>query len=359
MTVRLLPCGPKAWLVEVSPDRVIGFAAAVQTRDDPSVVEVVPAAQTVLVRFTDEAGRDGAVEWLPDVRPERADHVATPEPVVLTVSYDGDDLAAVAAACAMTTDEVVERHTAATYRCAFCGFAPGFGYLTGLDPALHLPRRSTPRTRVPAGSVAIAAGYSAVYPSESPGGWHLLGRTDATLWDVDRDPPAAIVPGHAGAVHTGMTALDVVAAGWATSIQDAGRRGFADIGVPTSGALDAELRAVLNRLVGNPDDAAVLETLGGLRVEPSSAAVVATSAELAATAVPAGEVVEVEPAAGALWGYLAVRGGIDVDAVLGSRSQDSRSGLGPPAGHDRHHASRRVRPGDAARHRSRTAAAAP
>jgi KipI family sensor histidine kinase inhibitor len=92
-------------------------------------------------------------------------------------------------------DDVIERHQAPTYACAFCGFAPGFAYLTGLDAALHLPRRPTPRTRVPAGSVAIAAEYSAVYPSVSPGGWHLIGRTDATLWDVERPLPAAIVPG--------------------------------------------------------------------------------------------------------------------------------------------------------------------
>jgi biotin-dependent carboxylase-like uncharacterized protein len=127
-----------------------------------------------------------------------------------------------------------------------------------------------------------------------------------------------------------MTTLRVTVAGWATTIQDAGRPGFADIGVPTSGALDGELRAVLNRLVGNAEDAAVLETLGGLRVQPTSAVVVATSAEMAATAVRAGETVDVEPASGTLWGYLAVRGGIAVEPVLGSRSQDSRSWLGPP-----------------------------
>jgi len=91
--------------------------------------------------------------------------------------------------------EVVDLHTSATYRCAFCGFAPGFGYLTGLDPSLHLARRATPRSRVPSGSVAIAAGYSAVYPTASPGGWHLLGRTHVELWRSDRDVPALITPG--------------------------------------------------------------------------------------------------------------------------------------------------------------------
>ena len=127
-----------------------------------------------------------------------------------------------------------------------------------------------------------------------------------------------------------MSWLDVVGAGWATTIQDSGRPGLADIGVCTSGALDGALRGVLNRLVGNPEGAAVLETLGGLRVRPTTPVVVATSAEMAGVAVPAGEMVEVEPAPDTLWGYLAVRGGIAVEPVLGSRSQDSRSGLGPP-----------------------------
>ena len=128
---------------------------------------------------------------------------------------------------------------------------------------------------------------------------------------------------------TGGADLVVVEAGLATSIQDAGRPGYADLGVSRSGALDQPLRAVLNRLVGNLDDAAVLETLGGLRLRASSAVVVATSAERIAHAVPAGGTIAVEPAAGDLWGYVAVRGGIAVELVLGSRSQDSRSGLGP------------------------------
>jgi biotin-dependent carboxylase-like uncharacterized protein len=128
-----------------------------------------------------------------------------------------------------------------------------------------------------------------------------------------------------------MTELLVVAPGWATSIQDAGRPGFADVGVSPSGALDGPGRELLNRLVGNRPDAAVLETLGGLRVRTTRPAVVATSADLAAVAIAAGEEIAVGPAAGCLWGYLAVRGGIDVAPVLASRSQDSRSALGPPA----------------------------
>ena len=117
------------------------------------------------------------------------------EVVEIAVRYDGEDLASVAAACGLSSAEVVDRHRATDYTCAFCGFAPGFAYLRGLDPALVLPRRATPRTRVPAGAVAIADTYTAVYPSVSPGGWHLIGSTDAPLWDATRRPPSLIRPG--------------------------------------------------------------------------------------------------------------------------------------------------------------------
>jgi KipI family sensor histidine kinase inhibitor len=91
--------------------------------------------------------------------------------------------------------EVVARHTAGEYRSGFCGFAPGFAYLTGLPPELHVPRRETPRTRVPAGAVGLAGPFAGAYPRASPGGWQLVGRTDAVLFDVDRDPPALLAPG--------------------------------------------------------------------------------------------------------------------------------------------------------------------
>ncbi len=101
----------------------------------------------------------------------------------------------VAEATGLAVDEVIDRHVIGEYSVAFCGFSPGFAYMTGLDPVLHLDRRDTPRTRVPAGSVAIAADYTSVYPSPSPGGWHLLGRTDAALWDTERPEPALLAPG--------------------------------------------------------------------------------------------------------------------------------------------------------------------
>jgi KipI family sensor histidine kinase inhibitor len=117
------------------------------------------------------------------------------ELVRVPVRYDGDDLAPVAAAIGATIDEVIAMHTAAEYSCAFCGFMPGFSYLVGLDPRLHLARRSTPRTRVPAGAVAIASEFTAVYPGVSPGGWHLLGATTMVMWDESLEPAATLPPG--------------------------------------------------------------------------------------------------------------------------------------------------------------------
>ena len=193
MTVRLLPCGRRALLVEL--DDVLGFQEALSRLEPAGVEELVPAARTLLVRFdpaVTDAGRLGAL--LREVSPVDTAVSASAE-VVIPVRYDGEDLADVAAEAGLSVSEVISRHSEGSYVSAFCGFAPGFAYLSGLDPVLHVSRRSTPRTRIPAGSVAIAGEYSAVYPRASPGGWRLLGRTDVPVWDVDRDPPNLLPPG--------------------------------------------------------------------------------------------------------------------------------------------------------------------
>jgi len=134
-------------------------------------------------------------ERLASVRAVDPARTTSSAPIEVQVRYDGEDLESVATAVGLDVDEVVSLHSAAEYVVAFCGFAPGFGYLRGLDPRLQLPRRATPRTRVPAGSVAIAAEFTAVYPRPSPGGWHLLGSTDRVMFDPDRSPPALFEPG--------------------------------------------------------------------------------------------------------------------------------------------------------------------
>lgn len=163
------------------------------------VVEIVPGPSTVLVVAP---GVDAARLR---VRLEALLALASPAPggvpaaageaVVVPVVYDGADLADVAAEAGVPVEEVVARHTGRELVVGWLGFAPGFAYLTGLDPVLHVPRLATPRTSVPAGSVAIAGPYSAVYPSASPGGWRLLGRTSLRVWDVCADPPSLFRPG--------------------------------------------------------------------------------------------------------------------------------------------------------------------
>jgi KipI family sensor histidine kinase inhibitor len=190
--MRRLAYGAAAWLLDEVDDPA-ALARAIDAADVDGIDEIVPAESTVLVRC-DAATASVIGSRLDAIVPLQVDPGAA-DPLIIDVVYDGVDLTDVARELHLEVDEVIERHLAAEYTVAFCGFSPGFGYLRGLDPALHIDRRATPRTRVPGGSVAIAAGYSAVYPSASPGGWHLLGTTPARLWDDHADPPALMVPG--------------------------------------------------------------------------------------------------------------------------------------------------------------------
>ena len=114
---------------------------------------------------------------------------------MIEVDYSGPDLEEVSSLTGLSAEEVVAAHTGQLWTVAFCGFAPGFGYLHGEDERLRVPRRSTPRTKVPTGAVGLADDWSGIYPRSGPGGWQLIGRTDAPLWDLDRDPPALLQPG--------------------------------------------------------------------------------------------------------------------------------------------------------------------
>jgi KipI family sensor histidine kinase inhibitor len=158
----------------------------------PDLEDVVPGARTVLVRWRPGPAPD--LSWAASWRPS-ANAGAAFRQVTIPVSYDGPDLAEVASLTGLSTDEVIAEHLAPVYTVAFTGFAPGFGYLTGLPDTLQVPRRGEPRTRVPAGSVGLAGEYTGVYPRSSPGGWQLIGRTEQPLWNADADPPALLAPG--------------------------------------------------------------------------------------------------------------------------------------------------------------------
>ncbi|GAA2004299.1 5-oxoprolinase/urea amidolyase family protein [Brevibacterium samyangense] len=433
---RILPAGEHALLLEY-PDlhgqlaHFAGLSAALADGRLPGVRELVPAARTVLVRFDPvflaaadlgACGRSGE-PWAPGStspadgtpgNPARAlaaalaavpaaDHEATDRaPLTLDVVYDGEDLAAAAEALGLSPEELVRRHTSATWTGAFGGFAPGFVYCASEDWSLDVPRRSSPRTRVPAGSVAIAGEFSAVYPRESPGGWQLLGHTATPMWDLDRTPPALLQPGQeiryravrdrveaislpvedpsAGASDGPSNGFDeddrngcrsadrqqirsssskplhsseypsllVVRSGPQLTVQDLGRPGLLGMGVGASGAADREAARVANRLVGNPETAGVLELAAGgaefeVQVRGVAAWTGASGTRVLRTAdgeerpfpysapfaVDPGDRLRIAGFSAGQRGYLAVRGGIGVSPVLGSRSTDTLSGLGP------------------------------
>jgi KipI family sensor histidine kinase inhibitor len=194
--------GDQALLLEFdSTAEVLAWTDALREADLLGVLDVVPASRTVLLKFAASRYRDPTRQRLATLRIDSTAVARAIDPldrqpdVVIDVTYDGEDLDEVARLAGMSVDEVVAAHTAAPVRVGFGGFAPGFAYLIGGDERLHLPRRAEPRTRVPAGAVALAGEFSGVYPRESPGGWQLIGRTDAVLWDLDRDPPALLAPG--------------------------------------------------------------------------------------------------------------------------------------------------------------------
>jgi KipI family sensor histidine kinase inhibitor len=194
--MRVLPSGSTALLVELDGlDEVLGLYAALVAEPVEGVVDVVPAARTVLL-VTDPArtSLDAVERAVRQARP-RTDRGGREDLVELPVVYDGADLADVAGLLEVEPAEVVRRHTGAEWTVAFCGFAPGFGYLTQDGGGWDVPRRPTPRTKVPPGSVALAGEFSGVYPRESPGGWQLIGRTDVAVFDLGRDPAALLLPG--------------------------------------------------------------------------------------------------------------------------------------------------------------------
>jgi KipI family sensor histidine kinase inhibitor len=195
--VRLRPAGERGLLVEVEElELVHRLHAALRALDPPGVVELVPAYRTLLVVADPDRAEalDELAARLPALELPPAEAVAG-DPVEIPVSYDGEDLPEVAGLTGLDAEEVVRRHTAPEYTVAFLGFSPGFPYLVGLDPSLEVPRRDTPRTSIPAGSVGLAGGQTGIYPTASPGGWRLIGRTEVTLFDPGRAPPALLAPG--------------------------------------------------------------------------------------------------------------------------------------------------------------------
>lgn len=376
--MRFLPVNFNALLVELDNlEQTLALLASLKNDPVNGIEELVPAARTILVQWRPSACSLAELVRQISQRDVSARALSGGTLIEIPVHYSGDDLIEVAELLNITPEELIRRHTGSEYTVAFTGFAPGFAYLSGGHPSFNVPRRSTPRTRIPAGAVGLAGTFSGVYPQASPGGWQIIGVTPTAMWDLAREVPALLQPGFrvkfidmatlSEAASKALTkseeqkhlepessppldgaALEIQSTGLQTLFQDLGRHGQAGQGVSASGAMDqASLRAA-NRLVGNPSDSACLETVGGgLRLRSRGDTVVAvTGADAPLTVTSAtghhwqaaryqplalteGDTLSIgQPQAG-LRTYLSVRGGFAVAPVLGSCSTDTLAQVGP------------------------------
>jgi KipI family sensor histidine kinase inhibitor len=373
MSMRFLPVNLNGLLVELDDlPQTLALLASLRAEPIAGIEELVPAARTLLVSFRPAAiGADELVRRIGQ-RSLGARAARIDRRIAIPVRYDGEDIAEVAALLGLTPEEVVRRHAGSDYTVAFTGFAPGFAYLSGGDASLNVPRRKVPRTRIPAGAVGLAGSFSGVYPQASPGGWQIIGITDAPMWDLARETPALLQPGDtvrfvdvtaqpravpqpAAAAPSrpapaSGNAIEIRAAGLQALLQDRGRHGQAKQGVSASGAMDQRALQAANRLVGNDSATACLElAYGGFQLACRGDAVVAvtgadgpltlTRADGSRRALPRYQPIALadgdllalgEPCAG-IRSYLAVRGGFDVAPVLGSLSSDTLARIGPDA----------------------------
>lgn len=369
--MRFLPVSLTTMLVELADlDQTLALFASLSVSPVAGIEEIVPAARTLMIRFDPGIVNPQDLAAALDCR----DVTASPEPsgrlVEIPVCYDGADLDDVAALTGLSVADVVRRHTGSEFTVAFCGFAPGFGYLAGGDPALRVPRRQSPRTRIPAGSVALAGEFSGVYPQNSPGGWQIIGTTPLKMWDIDREPGALLQPGtrvrffaieKAEAVQglpagktPGTDDLDAsarphfkVLTPLPATFQDLGRVGHTGQGVSASGALDRAALRSANRIVGNSANTPCLEVvLGGFSfvsvarsvigvagaaclVTVNSNGCIITKSTYEPISVEPGDVVTFNHFSSGIRCYLSVRGGFEVARILGSAATDTLAIVGP------------------------------
>lgn len=369
MSRTLRTAGDRALLIDCADlSEVLALSVAIRAATLDGVIEVVPAAQTVLLNLDRQADLDAIREAVAGIEPAAAVAADVTEHEI-PVRYDGEDLQEVAELLGITAEEVIDRHTSTDYMVAFGGFAPGFAYLVTENTTLEVPRRSSPRTRIPAGSVGLAGIFSGIYPRESPGGWQLIGTSGVALWDSDREPAALLQPGDRVrfvqrddldvaptesapvAEHPtaeGPTLLSIRRPGLQGLIQDLGRPDSAGIGAPPSGVLDRPAMRMANWLVGNPLDAAVLEFAhGGVEIEAVGEATIAiagatapvevirpslkrvTVTEQRAIALSPGDVVRIGTLSSGARSVVALRHGVAAHPVAGSVATDTLSGIGP------------------------------
>ena len=370
--MRFLPLNHRNFIVELnSLDETLALHRALQAAPPPGIEEMIPAARTLMISFAAEITTAQSLAW-------QMSRLSLTRPVAhngriveIPVAYNGEDLPEVAEITGLAVREIIRRHAACEYSVAFCGFAPGFGYLVGGDPALAVPRRQTPRTHVPAGSVGLAGPFSGIYPRASPGGWQIIGTTPMKMWDITRTPPALLQPGcrvrfvdlaatrrefsvpaapvvEPPRAAVGAVQFCILAAPLPALFQDLGRFGQASQGVTASGALDRGALKAANRLAGNAQNEPCLElTGGGFGFRSTGSAVIAfTGAPCAICirtaegktlapafytpiALEAGDVLTLTAPSSGARSYLAVRGGFKVAKTLGSAARDTLSNIGP------------------------------
>ena len=372
--------GDSAILLQLEPvidpavnARAIAIATAITDQRLAGVRDVIPTYRSVAVHLD---------PWTCDIeslRKAMREAAASPPAsasgslVEVPVSYGGDkgpDLDDVAAFAKLPARTVIDRHCGPEYRVFMLGFLPGFAYMGIVDASIAAPRKATPRTRIPAGSVGIAGRQTGVYPHSSPGGWQLIGRTPLDVFDPTREPASLFAPGDrvkfvasAGTRDSGLgirnakpsneqsesrlptpdsRSITVLKPGLFTTIQDGGRWGYQDRGVPVSGPMDRQAHRLANALVGNPSGAATLEaTLLGPELrfdQPTVMAVTGADLEAAIDDKPAaidtphrvksGAILRFGARRSGTRAYIAIDGGIDVPVILGSRSTHVVSGLG-------------------------------
>ena len=360
------PVGDRALLVEVDAlTDALAWHRALTATPLPGQIEAVAAARTVLVRFATDTAAEAARTSLSALAPS-AQEDGTAQRHTLDVVYDGEDLDSTARILGLSADALIDQHTRTEWTAAFGGFAPGFAYCAPAsgETLWDVPRLDEPRTAVPPGSVGLAGGFSAVYPRRSPGGWRLIGRTDALLWSTDRTPPALLTPGDLityrrvrdtaraaeqvlesatdrapegvseGGPEDAMAGdsdaapelrevLEVEDPGMLTLIQDGGRPGWGDVGVSPSGFADAASAEAANRCAGNEPGAALLEIAGDARLTCLSDVVVgiagAAGGEIAAPRLlRAGEALDLTASPDLARTYVSFRGGLVAASELGS-----------------------------------------
>lgn len=358
--IRFLPVGPQILLAELPDlDATLALMDALLADPVPGIAEIIPAARTLMIRSASGTLADGALAAKIRARQPAPGTALAPraaETAEIPVIYDGEDLDEVARHLGLTTAEVIAAHQAATWQVAFCGFAPGFAYMTCDDPRFDLPRRAAPRQAIPAGSVALAGRFCGIYPQASPGGWQLIGRTRLPMFDLSRTPASLLRPGmwvrftrgeaevHPVAVPPVPEAkgLRILQTTFPILVQDMGRAGQAGQGVSASGTLDLGALLRANRAVGNPPGTAALEiTLGPVRLRAETALTLALAGAGqavaaghpvppgAAFALDAGDELLIAPPARGMRSYLALRGGFALDPVLGSCARDTLANIGP------------------------------